>query len=114
MKYKDIASEVARLRDKEKMSFVKIAEKLKVSKGTVSRAYDHAHPKIVQEAAEKGETPHRGQYSHLGEEKYAQIRQLLQAGVKPTEVAKQVGCGVSTVNREKLAMQAKGNGKQSA
>ena len=58
--------------------------------------------------------PQRGQYTRLGEEKYALMRQLLQAGMKPTEIAKQIGCGTNTVNRVKLAMQAQGDDEQAA
>jgi hypothetical protein len=62
-KYVVIASEVARMRDVEKMAFKEIAKRLKVSLATIQRAYDYAHPEIVREAAEKGATPHRGQYA---------------------------------------------------
>lgn len=105
-KYLQITKEVCYLRDKKKMSIVQIAAKLGVSRGTVCRAYDHEHPQAVREAAERGEPPCRGQYSHLGEDVYDEIRKLLRAGTKPSEVAAKVGCGASTVYRERRRMRA--------
>jgi len=39
--------------------------------------------------------------SHLGPKKYQQIRGLIRAGKKTKEIAAQVGCGESTVRRER-------------
>jgi hypothetical protein len=105
-KYLQISKEVSYLRDKKKMSIVQIAAKLGVSRGTVCRAYDHEHPQAAREAAERGERPCRGRYSHLGEDVYEEIRKLLRAGIKPAEIAAKVGCGASTVNRERRRMRA--------
>lgn len=58
-KYVEIAEEVVRLRDVEKMSFTRIAAKLGVGAGTVRRAYDHLRPEAVRAAAERGELPDR-------------------------------------------------------
>jgi transposase-like protein len=104
-KYVEISEEVARLRDKS-MSFVQIAEELGVSRATVSRAYDHCHQRAVHDAVARGETPCRGQYSRLGEDVYEKIRNLLRAGIKPSEIAARVGCGTSTVYRERRKMRA--------
>lgn len=106
IRYIEIAEEVAHLRDKKKMSIVRIAAKLGVSRGTVCRAYDHEHPQAIREAAERGEPPCRGQYSNLGEDVYDEIRKLLRAGTKPSEIAAKVGCGTSTVNRVRRKMRA--------
>jgi hypothetical protein len=97
-RFKEIAEKVVHLRDQKKMSFARIAAPLRVSGQTVRRAYDHAHPEIVRQAAERGQDPCRGRYSHLGQEKYDRIQQLLDKGKKPAEVAAQIGCGTSTVN----------------
>ena len=57
-------------------------------------------------------TPCRGQYSHLGEDVYQEIRKLLRAGKKPAEIAAKVGCGTSTVYRVRRQMQDEaGEGK---
>jgi hypothetical protein len=98
-RFKEIAEEVVHLRDRKKMSFARIATTLGVYEGTVRRAYDHAHPEIVRQAAERGEQPRRGRYSHLGQDKYDLIQQLLDAGENPAEVASRVGCSISTVKR---------------
>jgi len=113
-KYTEIAPEVIHLRDTKKMSFKKIAAKLSVSESTVRRAYDSEHRETARAAAERGETPSRGQYSHLGEDVYQQIRVLLRSGKKPSEVAAQVGCGTSTVYRVRQKMQDDADGHRAA
>jgi hypothetical protein len=94
------------MRDNQKISFVKIAKILTVGYGTVRRAYDYARLDIVRKAAERGETPHRGQYSHLGIDTYSKIRELLHAGQKPGKIAAKLQCGASTVRRVQKQMQA--------
>ena len=101
VEYIDNSPQVVEMRDVQKLSFARIAARLRIGEGTVRRAYDYGHPELVREAVQNGRTPERGTYSHLGTEVYQQIRKLLQAGTKPTEVARQVGCGTSTVYRVK-------------
>jgi DNA invertase Pin-like site-specific DNA recombinase len=108
-KYLHIKEQVVQLRDK-KRSIKKIAKELNVSEQTVRRAYDDARPEAVKEAAENGERPRRGSYSHLGEDKLQEIRTRLAAGEKPPAVAKQVGCGSSTVYRIKDQMKQEPGG----
>lgn len=103
-RYTEIAEEVVDLRDNQKMSFKKIAAKLRVTPGTARRAYDHLRPEAVSAAVERGVAPHRGRYSHLGEEVYERIRQLLRDGNQPPAIAAQVGCGTSTVYRVRREM----------
>lgn len=98
-RYLEIAKEVARKRDVEKMSFTKIAKHFGVSTATINRAYDHARPESVRRASETGTVPRRGSYSHLGEPKKEQIRMMLQKGAGAAQVAEKVGCGASTVYR---------------
>jgi DNA invertase Pin-like site-specific DNA recombinase len=113
-KYKGISAEVARLRDKEKMPFTQIAIKLGVGVSTVRRAYDFAHADDVLEAAQQGEKPSRGKYSHLGEAKCRKIRKLLGKGMKPDAIAAKVHCGPSSVVRIKQQMQAESDGNDAA
>ena len=113
-KYFQISKEVSYLRDKKKRSFPQIAARLCVSVSTARRAYDHEHRQAIREAAERGETPCRGQYSHLGEDAYEEIRNLLRAGSKPSEIAAKVGCGASTVYRERRRMRAETGEDQAA
>jgi DNA invertase Pin-like site-specific DNA recombinase len=113
-KYPDIAKDVAYLRDVKNVPFRKIAAQLKVGASTVYRAYDSAHQDAVREAAERGERPNRGRYSHLGEDVYQQIRQMLHEGKKDAEIAATVGCGTSTVGRVRRKMSAKADGDQAA
>jgi len=107
IKYTAIAADVVSLRA-QKMPFKQIAAKLGVGQGTVRRAFDHAQPEAVREAAERGELPRRGQYSHLGEEVYNKIRELLSKNIDApaAEIAAAVGCGASTVNRVRQKMRA--------
>lgn len=112
--YLKISKEVAQLRDKKKMSFPRIAAKLKVAESTVRRAYDHHHRDKVREAAERGETPSRGPYSHLGEAVFKKIRKLLRAGRKPMDIASSAGCSVNTVRRVRKQMQEAADGDRAA
>ncbi len=113
-KYLAIGPDVVRMREQEKMSFVKIGEKLGVSDVTAKRAYDNERPEAVQEAAEQGKEPWRGRYSHLNMEVFAEIRKSLREGQKPKEIAKRVDCGTSTVYRVRREMQAEADGDQAA
>ena len=105
-KYRDIADDVARLKDQEKLSWPAIAKWLKenrgivVAGGTVRRAWELGHEAAVLAAAENGVAPAGRQcYCHLGASKYQQIREGLVAGKKPEVIAAEVGCGVSTIYR---------------
>jgi len=100
------------MRDDEKMSFVAIAAKLGVSPSTVTRAYDHLRPETVRKAVENGTSARRGQVSRLGEEVIQKIREQLEAGTEAKEIAKQLGCGTSTVYRVRRKMNAEANQDQ--
>ena len=113
-KYPDIQKRVAELRDVKKLPFPEIAAQLKVGLGTVYRAYDSFHQEDVRLAAERGEKPNRGQATRLGDDKYQLIRKLLREGTKDAEVAAKVGCGQSTVARERRKMKAEADGDQAA
>jgi hypothetical protein len=112
--YKDIAPDVVRMRNEEKKPFEQIAGILGVGIATICRAYDFGCPDAVREAAEEGKIPRRGSSSRLGEAKFAEIRKMLREGKKDGEIAAAVGCGKSTVGRERLKMQAEANGDQGA
>ena len=55
-----IADEVARRRDEDRQKFRAIAEALKVSEGTVTRAYDWAHREDLVAAVAEGHAPPPG------------------------------------------------------
>ncbi len=112
--YKDIAPDVVRMRNEEKRPFEQIACMLGVGIATVCRAYDFGCPDAVRKAAEEGKKPRRGSASRLGEAKFAEIRKMLREGKKDGEIAAAVGCGKSTVGRERLKMHAEANGDQAA
>jgi hypothetical protein len=103
-KYVAFTDEVVRLRDTEQLSFQRIAEKLNISPDTVTRAYDHGHPEAIRAAAEAGQTPKRGRYSHLGPGICERIRLGLNAGQAPGKIAANVGCAVQTVYRVRRQM----------
>jgi DNA invertase Pin-like site-specific DNA recombinase len=110
-KYKDIAPKVVEMRAKQ-MSFKQIAAELHVGYATARRAYDYGYPDAAREAAEKGESPHRGRYFQLGPEVFAEICRLIRAGTKPAAIVDQVGCGTSTVYRVRRAIQAEASEDQ--
>jgi predicted DNA-binding protein (UPF0251 family) len=97
--YVRLADEVTRLHDVEMMHFVRIAERLGVSGGTVIRAYDMTHRDSLEAAAEQGRTPRRGRGPRLGAQVHGEILRLLRSGQKPKEVAAKVGCSEGTVYR---------------
>jgi IS30 family transposase len=106
-KYMQIATDVARLKNREKKSFPAIVDwlarerKIQISEATARHAWDYAHQDEVRQAAEQGGKPKgRANYSRLGEEKKRQIRKLLDKGDKSApQIAKEVGCGPSTIYR---------------
>jgi AraC-like DNA-binding protein len=104
-KYLEISSQVADLRDNQKMSFLRIAATLGVSEETARRGYDHAHQACLREAIERGEPLRRGSYSHLGEEKMEAIRKSLRDGKEISTIAREVGCSDNTVRRAQKQMQ---------
>jgi hypothetical protein len=98
------AHEVVRLHDKEQLTFESIAKRLKISKGTVTRACDHVRPEAVRAAAESVPRPQRARFSRLGPSAYERVRDGLMAGSHPQDIAAEVGCGVSTVYRIRKEM----------
>lgn len=103
-KYKEIAHQVAELRDSERCPFRQIAKRLGVSLSTVTKAYDHAHPEVQRSLLNLGKRPKRGTYCRLGEEIYRQIRDQIRQGRSNSEIAKLVNCGISTVQRERTRL----------
>jgi DNA invertase Pin-like site-specific DNA recombinase len=113
-KYLEISSQVADLRDNQKMSFPRIAARLGVSEETARRGYDHAHRASLREAVERGDAPRRGSYSHLGEEKMEAIRKLLREGKETSAIAGEVGCSDGTVRRVRKQMQVGADTEEAA
>lgn len=91
-----------------------IAAKFGIGKATVRRAYDHAHREKVREAAETEGTPDRDSYTKPGEDVFRKIREMLVAGMKPPQIAQEVGCGRSTVYRERRRIQAEAAAEEAA
>jgi DNA invertase Pin-like site-specific DNA recombinase len=105
MKYIEIAQQVAELKD-QKLSFAKIAERLNVGLQTVKRAYDHARPEAVCQAAANSTTVNRGRYSHLSADIFASIRQKISEGGSDYQIAAAVGASRSTVRRVRKELEA--------
>jgi hypothetical protein len=103
--YIEIAQQVADLKD-QKVSFAQIAERLNVGLHTVKRAYDHARPESVREAAENSTTVNRGRYSHLPADIFAAIRQKISEGESDYQIAEAVGASRSTVRRFRKELEA--------
>jgi hypothetical protein len=108
-KYVSLSPEVVRLRDEKQMAFKKIADLNGISESTATRAYDHGHPEAVRDAAEQGNRPRRGLYSHLGTNTLGRIRAALEAGDRSRVVAATVGCGTSTVYRIRRSLHMANN-----
>jgi DNA invertase Pin-like site-specific DNA recombinase len=98
-KYVAVAADVVRLRNEELLSFARIGKRLGISTATAVRAYDYACPSAVQVAATSGQMPRRGAYSHIGPTIYGRIKAAVEAGQRPSEIARTMGCGQSTVYR---------------
>jgi hypothetical protein len=111
-KYIQFASLVARLRDEEHKMFPAIAAHIwqhcgvHIARGTLSRAYDHAHPEVVAEATERFTTPERGRGCRIGEEKRREIRRLLRDGLAVSTIAAKVGCSNGPVYHERTKLKA--------
>jgi hypothetical protein len=106
-KTKLIGPDVVRLKNEEVLSWPAIVKWLKdnrgitVSEGTVAAAWDEMYRNDpAKQNVESAFTPERQRYSHLGESVYRRIREGLAAGKRPKEIARLVGCSVSTVRRE--------------
>lgn len=103
------AAEIVRLREQENWSFARIAAHLGISHGTAVRAYDRLRPDAVQ-AAGTGKQPDRGHFRHLEREVIEKVEAMLRAGQRPETIAEVVGCGVSTVYRERRRLGLAGKG----
>jgi len=98
-----IALQVARLRDKEKLPFSEIAERLHIDESTATRAYNLANPTAVNSAAQEGRKPDRGRC--VGDEKLKeQIRTLLKSGRRPAEIARSLECNAKLVYYQRQLM----------
>ena len=74
---------------------------ISASEGTLNKAYDHAHPEIVQSAVESGEMLRRGKHTRIDPKSRKRMRAMLLASEKPAKIAEVVGCSVNTVYRER-------------
>jgi DNA invertase Pin-like site-specific DNA recombinase len=64
-KYAQFAPDVAKLRDKQGLSWLRISATLGVSEKTVKRAYDHHHREAVRQSPQHGDDPVHKRDSHL-------------------------------------------------
>lgn len=97
--YKKLAEQAAALRDGDGLTFAELAQRLGVNMSTATRAYNFAHRQDRLSAIEKGERPKNPVVPNQQSRRREEAAALLLAGVKPSEVAKRVGCGTSTVYR---------------
>ncbi|MCA9248071.1 MAG: helix-turn-helix domain-containing protein, partial [Planctomycetales bacterium] len=111
--YEQIRQDVVRLRDEERRSLPEIKawlaehREITVSENTIRRAWDLEHRELIEEAAQSGVTPKRGNCCRLGVEKFDRIRALLAAGeLSVMQIADEVECGASTVYRVRTKLQS--------
>lgn len=80
---------------------MRIAAHPGISNGTATRVYDGSRTDEMRRAAATGATPDRGHFRHLEREVIEKVEAMLRAGQRPEMIAEAVGCGVSTVYRER-------------
>jgi len=97
----DQAAELVRLREVEHWPFTRIAKRLGIAESTAVRTYDRLRPEAMKQAIETGQTPKRGSYRHLDRDLLAKVEAKLRARERPEAIATAVGCGLSTVYRER-------------
>ena len=84
-----------RLRDEEKLSFLKIGPPLGIGNTTASRHYDRGK-------AADDPLPHkRGRYSNLPKEAFDTIESMLGGEHTVAEIAEAAGCSENTVRRRR-------------
>jgi DNA invertase Pin-like site-specific DNA recombinase len=105
-KYTEIADEVVRLREEEKLLFSEIARRLGCYASTVRRAYDSKRPLAITLAVEHGKRPQRGRTHRLAPALFERMRELISEGKSAREIATCLNCGRNTVLREKKKMSA--------
>jgi hypothetical protein len=112
--YRKHANWVARLREEEDMTFPQITVYIeeqcgdKMSPAIATRAYDLARPGAAQQALAVGGCVSRGTSNMIGPDKYRKIRKMLAHIPRPKDkvIAAAVGCGTSTVGRERRRVDA--------
>lgn len=102
--YRDISVEVARRKDELGQSFGKIAADMRHCVRTIQRAYDYAHPEIMEAAIRCGGPPRRAINSRLGKEKKDRIAEMIRSGARTCNIVLEVGCGRQTVARMRKAI----------
>jgi DNA invertase Pin-like site-specific DNA recombinase len=95
------AAEIVRLRDVEKRSFLQIAKRFKMATSTATRVYYRSKGADATCGTLDRKALPREHARGLSVEKVEQIHQLLRAGRGVTEIARLVGCGASSVYRER-------------
>ncbi len=95
-KYKSHAAEVVRLRDMERWSFQRIAERLKIHPSTATRAYDFGTRAPTR--SDDGKR-NRGRWQHLNPDEVAKAALMLAAGTSVSEIAEQTSLSASTIYR---------------
>ncbi len=107
--YQRYAAEVSDLRTQHKLPWKRIAgviaerHGISFSAATALRAFDHAHPEIIREAAASGRRPNRGRGHARALDVVANLRRHMEQHPDwpDLRIAKAVGCGDSTVARER-------------
>ena len=97
--YKEIASNAVELRDKQKLPFTRIGERLGVSMETAKRAYNYGKSLAAGGRASAETHSPKVQSNGLGADKNALMQKLLRTNMPVTKIADTVGCGKSSVYR---------------
>ncbi len=104
-KYKEIAPEVARLKDKEGLSFAEISRRLNVKIAVVYQAYEYAHPEIVQKSIDERHAICRDpKRKRLHPDQVTKVQEMIRAKYQQKEIMAEVGCSRNTVSRIKRRM----------
>jgi IS30 family transposase len=100
---------------REKLSFQQIADRITaetgetISMSTARRGFEYAQREQIAEKLKAGQRPNRGHSRQLSAEKVGRIHQLLQTSASVSAIAKEVGCGSSSVYRERALLMQQPN-----
>ncbi len=104
-KYKVIGPEVARLKDKEGLSFAEISRRLNVKIAVVYQAYECAHPEIVQKSIDERHAICRDpKRKRLHPDQVTKVQEMIRAKCQQKEIIAEVDCSRNTVSRIKRRM----------
>ena len=88
------------MKDVEGLSFAKIARRLGERLPVIYKAYDHAHPEIVQKSIDERHAICREpKRARLRPEQVKKVKEMLCLGCPWREIVNRARCSLNTINR---------------